>query len=156
MEKHPMCRIARGRHRFGSGSANAIAVFASATLMLSLSACSGSRHGPTEKYYLVAANVQHPYWQTAGAGLASGAHLLGVPAEMVGPDGYDPQAEAQAFRDVLSKKPTGILVSVADPKVMKDPIDAAIAQGIPVITIDSDAPESKRLTFIGTNNYQAG
>src|ERR1019366_9575604 len=27
---------------------------------------------------------------------------------------------------------------------------------IPVITIDSDGPASKRLFFIGTNNYQAG
>ena len=35
-------------------------------------------------------------------------------------------------------------------------IDAAINAGIPVITIDSDAPQSKRLFFIGTNNYQAG
>jgi ribose transport system substrate-binding protein len=39
---------------------------------------------------------------------------------------------------------------------MKGPIEAAIAQGIPVITVDSDVPDSKRLTFIGTNNYQAG
>src|SRR5258708_27187497 len=35
-------------------------------------------------------------------------------------------------------------------------IDAAIAAGIPVITIDSDSPESKRLYFIGTNNLEAG
>jgi ribose transport system substrate-binding protein len=39
---------------------------------------------------------------------------------------------------------------------MKDDIDKAVAAGIPVITIDSDAPSSKRLFFIGTNNYQAG
>ena len=31
-----------------------------------------------------------------------------------------------------------------------------MAAGIPVITLDSDAPSSKRLFFIGTNNYQAG
>ena len=39
---------------------------------------------------------------------------------------------------------------------MKADIDAAIAKGIPVITIDSDTPDSKRLVFIGTNNRQAG
>ena len=39
---------------------------------------------------------------------------------------------------------------------MKDSIDRAIAAGIPVITVDSDAPGSKRLFFIGTNNHQAG
>ena len=35
-------------------------------------------------------------------------------------------------------------------------IDAAIAAGIPVITMDSDAPNSRRLYFIGTNNLAAG
>jgi ribose transport system substrate-binding protein len=53
-------------------------------------------------------------------------------------------------------KPAGIMVSVADPAVIQPDIDAAIGQGIPVITVDSDAPASKRLTFIGTDNYKAG
>jgi ribose transport system substrate-binding protein len=39
---------------------------------------------------------------------------------------------------------------------MKPEIDAAIAQGVAVITIDTDSPTSNRLFFIGTNNYQAG
>jgi ribose transport system substrate-binding protein len=47
-------------------------------------------------------------------------------------------------------------VSAADPELMRDAIDAAAAAGIPVVTIDSDSPKSKRLTFIGTNNYVAG
>src|SRR5262249_39355358 len=32
----------------------------------------------------------------------------------------------------------------------------AINQGVPVITVDSDAAGSRRLYFIGTNNQQAG
>ena len=51
---------------------------------------------------------------------------------------------------------TGILLAVTDPALLKDSIDKAVAAGVPVITIDSDAPASKRLFFIGTNNYQAG
>ena len=35
-------------------------------------------------------------------------------------------------------------------------INKAMAAGIPVITIDSDAPDSQRLYFIGTNNLEAG
>jgi ribose transport system substrate-binding protein len=35
-------------------------------------------------------------------------------------------------------------------------INSALEQGIPVITIDSDAPDSKRLFFVGTDNYNAG
>jgi ribose transport system substrate-binding protein len=133
-----------------------IGAVAAAALLLGLTACSSSRHDPTEKYFLVSVNVKNTYWQAAGAGLVQAARGLGVAAELVGPDTYDPHGEAQVFRDTVAKKPAGILVSVTDPNVMKDPIDAAIAQGIPVITIDSDAAASKRLAFIGTNNYQAG
>jgi ribose transport system substrate-binding protein len=135
--------------------AKAIA-FASATLILGLAGCSSSRHEATEKYFLVVSNTKLAYWQAAGQGLSEAAHKLGVGYEMVGPDSYDPQAEIQSFRDAVAANPSGILVSAADPNGMKDPIDAAIAKGIPVMTVDSDAPASKRLTFIGTNNYQAG
>ena len=132
------------------------AAFASSILILDLMACSGSRHEATEKFYLVVSNTGLPYWKSAAEGLERAARRLGVGAEMVGPNTYDPQAEAQAFRDAMGKKPSGILVSAADPTLMKDPIDAAIAQGIPVLTMDSDVPASKRLSFVGTNNYQVG
>jgi ribose transport system substrate-binding protein len=133
-----------------------LAAFASATLILGMAGCSGSPHEAAEKYYLVVSNTKVGYWQAASAGLSQAAHKLGVAYDMVGPDTYDPQAEIQTFKDIASTKPSGILVSAADPTGMKAPIDAAIAKGIPVITVDSDAPGSKRLTFIGTNNYQAG
>lgn len=126
------------------------------TVLVGLTACSASRHDPNEKYYLITANTKVAYWETAASGLAEGARSMGVLAETSGPDTYDPQAEAQEFRRIAATKPAGILVSAADPDVMKSPIDEAISQGIPVITIDSDSPSSQRLTFIGTNNYQAG
>ncbi len=128
----------------------------SLALALSTAACSGGRHDPTEKFYLVAANVKLGYWQTAANGVMAAARQMGVQAEMVGPDTYDAAAERDAFRSAVAKKPAGILVSPADPAVMSPEIDAAIARGIPVVTMDSDALNSKRITFIGTNNYAAG
>src|SRR4030095_6970343 len=116
----------------------------------------GSRHDSDENYYLVGANIKLPYWDTAGVGFSSAANQLRVRAAVVGADTYDPKAEKQAFDELIPKKPAGILVSPADPEIMKDSIDRAIAAGIPVITVDSDAPGSKRLFFIGTNNHQAG
>jgi ribose transport system substrate-binding protein len=68
----------------------------------------------------------------------------------------NPQAEVEEFRAMVARKPAGILVSVANSQLMAPEIDAAIAAGIPVITMDSDSPESKRLYFIGTNNLEAG
>jgi ribose transport system substrate-binding protein len=123
-----------------------------------LAGCGGSGHTSTEKYWLVATNIKIPYWQSATAGLMRAAQQIGVKAEMVGPDSFDPKAEHEAFQRVLAEKikPAGIMVSVADPAVMQPDIDAAIGHGIPVITVDSDAPASKRLTFIGTDNYTAG
>lgn len=125
-------------------------------LMLTLVNCSSSPHSPNESYYLIATNTKVPYWQQAAAGLNQAARQMQVRAEMVGPDSYDPQAEHAEFQRVMGKKPTGILISAADAETLKSDIDAAVAQGIPVITIDSDAPSSKRLTFVGTDNYKAG
>jgi ribose transport system substrate-binding protein len=124
-------------------------------LALVLTGCQ-QRHSPEEKYYLVASNIKLPYWKAAAAGLYRAGDQLKVKAEVAGPDTYDPPAQQKEFQRVAALKPAGILVSPADPSLLKADIDAALAQGIPVITMDSDAPGSKRLTFIGTNNFEAG
>jgi ribose transport system substrate-binding protein len=128
---------------------------ATAFALLSLSACGGGRHETTEVYYLVAVNTKIAYWQEAAAGLTAAAKQLGVRSEMAGPETYDPQAQKSEFEKAVARKPAGILVSPADPVLMQSSIDAAIAQGVPVLTVDSDSPGSKRLVFIGTNNYEA-
>jgi ribose transport system substrate-binding protein len=124
-------------------------------LLLPLFNCA-SQHEANEKYYLVSANIQVPYWKSAGAGFLQAASQIKVKAEFVGPDTYDPKAQQLEFQKLLKQKPSGILISPANPKLIKADIDAAIAAGIPVITMDSDSSSSKRLLFIGTNNYQAG
>jgi ribose transport system substrate-binding protein len=115
-----------------------------------------SHHDNSERYILVTVNSKLPYWQTAASGLAKAAAQYGVKMDVRGPDTYDPQVEVEEFRNTFALKPAGLLVSVADQALMQPAIDDAINAGIPVITIDSDAPQSKRLYFIGTNNMQAG
>ncbi len=112
--------------------------------------------GSSEQYFLVTVNTQIPYWQTAATGFAKAASEMRVQGSVAGPNNYDPKAEQQEFRRVAQLKPAGILVSPADPDLMKADIDAAIAAGIPVITVDADSSASKRLSFIGTDNYEAG
>jgi ribose transport system substrate-binding protein len=114
------------------------------------------RHSKSEHFYLVATSTKHAYWQSAWAGFSKAAEQYGVTVDMRGPAGFDPQDEVTEFRQVVASKPAGILVSVANESLMQPEIDAAMAAGIPVITIDSDAPTSHRLYFIGTNNLQAG
>ena len=124
-------------------------------LLFFLASC-GSAHDQDEKYYEISTNVKIPYWQAGSAGLFQAAQQLKVRSEFAGPDTYDPKAEQKAFQQAVQSKASGILVSVADPSLLKDDIDQAVAAGIPVITVDSDAPSSKRLFFIGTDNYHAG
>ena len=145
MEERPIIRSA----------ALALVVLAASLLY----ACGGGgRHEVTEVYVLIAANTKIPYWQEAAQGLQAAARDLGVKFEVVGPDTYDPKAEKELMLAAVHRQaaPAGILVSAADPELMREAIDAAATAGIPVITIDSDSPKSKRLTFIGTNNFQAG
>jgi ribose transport system substrate-binding protein len=114
------------------------------------------RHSKSEQYFLIATNIGLPYWQSAHAGFAKAAAQYGVTEDMRGPDTFTPAVEVDEFRAAVAKKPAGILVSVSDPSLMGPEINKAIGAGIPVITIDSDAPSSQRLYFIGTNNLEAG
>ncbi len=124
--------------------------------VLTLSGCASSMHEPTEKYILVADNSKISYWQTAAQGLNHAASEMKVKAEVQGPDGHDPQGEHDAFKRAVAEKPSGIMISASDANILTPDINSALDQGIPVITIDADAENSKRLFFIGTDNYNAG
>jgi ribose transport system substrate-binding protein len=135
-------------------SPNLCSLLGLALLITSLLSC--GRHDSNEYFVFVAANLQVPYWQAAGAGFSKAAAQMKVRTDYLGPNSYDPKAERDALDQAVQQKATGILLGVTDPALLKDSIDKAIAAGIPVITMDSDAPASKRLFFIGTNNYEVG
>ncbi len=128
-----------------------------AVMLLVLSAsCQKPYHEETEHYYFVAANINLPYWQEANAGFTDAARTLGVKADFTGPETYSPDEELTAFQTAVNSHPSGILIAPTLPEKFTDAVNAAVQQGIPVICIDSDAPESKRVMFIGTDNYKAG
>ncbi len=129
-------------------------ILIASTLVASLASCGRDRSN--EHYYLIANDTHLAYWQSAAAGLKKVAAESGVQADMRGPANFDPQAEAQAFQNVVALHPAGIMVSVVNPALMNSEINNALEAGIPVITLDSDAPHSRRLFFIGTNNRVAG
>ena len=110
----------------------------------------------SDTYVLIAPNLKIPYWKSVQEGFTQAAADYGVTARAEGPDAYDAAAEATAFNKAVASKPAGILVSAADAGALRTDIASAIAAHIPVITVDSDAPQSARLYFIGTNNLEAG
>lgn len=124
---------------------------------ISLASCgSESYHQKDERYVFISTNVNLPYWQEAEAGFQDAAKWLGVKAEFAGPEKFSPEDELAAFKKAVAENPSGILISASHVDLFKDAIDSAVAAGIPVICIDLDVPTSKRLTFIGTDNYRAG
>jgi ribose transport system substrate-binding protein len=118
--------------------------------------CGPLPHDPKETYILVTSNIKIPYWQEALAGLNRAGSEMKVTVAMVGPNRYDAKAQREDLQTAIHDKPAGILISAADPDLVTADIDAAVQQGIPVITIDSDAPASKRLLFVGSDNYRIG
>ena len=130
-----------------------ILIFVGAVLIAS---CAKPYHEENERYVFVATNINLPYWQEAQAGFLDAAKGLGVKAELTGPTTYDPNGEIGMFRQVVEQHPAGICLSAARPEIFQAEIDKAIAQGIPVICVDADVPGSKRVMYIGTDNFKAG
>ncbi|HEY1470499.1 MAG TPA: substrate-binding domain-containing protein [Candidatus Acidoferrum sp.] len=130
-----------------------VSIFVAAVLIVS---CAKPYHEGGERYIFVATNISLPYWQEARGGFLDAAKSLGVRAELVGPTAYAPNAELVMFRQVVEEQPSGICLSAARPELFQPDIDKAIAQGIPVICVDADVPNSKRISYIGTDNVKAG
>src|SRR5215475_4020554 len=124
--------------------------------ILGAASCQKPYHEEKERYVLIAVTVKLPYWQEAEAGLHDVAQQMGVKAELVGPENFDPQEELRAFQKAVSENPAGILISVSRPDLFQEAISSAVASGVPVITLDADAPDSKRILFVGTDNLRAG
>src|SRR6202040_3805247 len=88
--------------------------------------CAKPYHEESERYVFVATNINLPYWQEAQAGFLDAAKALGVKAELVGPTGYQPNAELLEFRQIVEEHPAGICLSAARPENFQADIDRAV------------------------------
>jgi len=109
------------------------------------------------KFAVVPKAMNNPFFDVARDGCLKRAKELGnVECIYKGPIEHEPATEAQIIQDFITQKVDGLAISVADVASMTKSIEAATAAGIPVITFDADAPGSKRLAYIGTNNKDFG
>ncbi|MBT6453880.1 MAG: sugar-binding protein [Planctomycetes bacterium] len=94
------------------------------------------------------------FWVLAGKGVQDSASEIGVDASFhMPPDGLADQK--RIIEDLMVKGVDGIAVSPIDP-VNQTPFLDRIAEQTLLITHDSDAPDSKRICFVGVDNYEAG
>jgi ribose transport system substrate-binding protein len=111
----------------------------------------------TYKFVIVPKAMNNPFFDVARDGCLKRAKELGnVECIYKGPVEHEPATQAQIIQDFVTQKVDGLAISVADVAAMTKSIETATAAGIPVITFDADAPGSKRIAYIGTNNKDFG
>lgn len=115
------------------------------------SAKSGKLH-----FVAIAKSLNNSAFQIAENGAKDRIAELGdVEIEWTAPSSSDPGQMVQMIEGYVQKGVDGLLIDSLGPSV-STAIDMAAEAGIPVICWDSDAPESKRLAYVGCDNYQGG
>lgn len=109
-----------------------------------------------QTYYMVTFVSGIDYWKDCYRGMEDAAAALGVKTVYTGTPENDITAQVRVFEEVAGQQPDGILLTVINPDGLKPAIDAAVANGVHVVTFDADSPLSSRYSFVGTGNYYAG
>jgi ribose transport system substrate-binding protein len=111
----------------------------------------------TYRFVIVPKAMNNPFFDFARDGCEKRAKELGnIECIYKGPVEHEPATQAQIIQDFITQKVDGLAISVADVASMTKSIEAASGAGISVITFDADAPGSKRIAYIGTNNKEFG
>jgi simple sugar transport system substrate-binding protein len=87
------------------------------------------------------------FWDVVQKGAEAAGEDLGVSVDYQS-DG-DPQRQSQLIQAAVNQDVDGIVVSMANPDALQDSVEAAVAAGIPVVTINSGAAESAQFGAIG-------
>ncbi len=69
---------------------------------------------------------------------------------------YDVNKQLAVFEQILAKKPAGIFLHPMNPDPFIEPINRAYEMGIPVVTFAADSPNSKRVSYITSDNVREG
>jgi ribose transport system substrate-binding protein len=101
-------------------------------------------------------NNSAPFWAIARRGCEEAEKQLGnVQVKFRMPSTGSAAEQQQILDDMLASGVDGIAVSPVDPENQTAALDRVAGQTL-LITHDSDAPKSKRVCYIGTDNVAAG
>jgi len=87
------------------------------------------------------------FWDVVQKGAEAAGDDLGVSVDYQS-DG-DPQRQSQLIQAAVNQDVDGIVVSMANPDALQSSVEAAVAAGIPVVTINSGAAQSAQFGAIG-------
>jgi len=100
-------------------------------------------------------NNPSQFWKIAEAGLRKYEKEAKIQVDMKMPPNGTPEDQNQILQNLASQGYDAIAVSVIAPKDQLRILNEVAAK-TNLITFDSDADKSKRLLYIGTNNFEAG
>lgn len=100
-----------------------------------------------------------PFWSIVANGVDAAARELGVSVSYQAPTSFDMVRMSSMIDAAVASRPSGLVVSIPDADALRASLRAAIAAGIPVVSINSgdDAwQELGLLAHIGQTEYEAG
>ena len=81
---------------------------------------------------------------------------LDVQVVWLTPPQEDAQIQAQRIQQAVNDGANAILISCSDAGKVTGAINDAVARGVPVMTFDSDAPQSQRFAYYGVDDVKTG
>jgi len=116
----------------------------------------------TIRIALIAKSSTNPVFLSARSGAEAAAKELSakygidIKIDWLTPPAEDAQVQAQRIAQAVNEGDDAIIISCSDAGKVTGAIDDAAARGVPVMTFDSDAPQSKRFAFYGAEDVSAG
>ncbi len=116
----------------------------------------------TIKIALIAKSSTNPVFLSARTGAEAAAKELSakynidIVIDWRTPPAEDGQVQAQRIAAAVNEGDDAIVVSCSDASKLTGAINDAAARGVPVMTFDSDAPQSKRFAFYGVDDVASG
>lgn len=132
-------------------------IFLAAAAAAALSGCGGDGGASGEQPPKLAfvTNCVAEFWTIGEHGVRAAAAECGAEATVHMPANGTAEEQKRILEDLLAKGVQGIAVSPKDPENMTALLDQVADRAL-LVTHDSDAPKSRRLAYIGMDNYDAG
>lgn len=140
---------------------------AAALSALSLAACSSGTSSSTASSDGSSSGKQHtiafipgctcdPYYSTETQGFQDAAKAAGVTAIVQGPANFQASEQIPVLQAVAQKHPDAIVIDPTDATALAAPIEAAVAQGIPVMTTGNNVNTDKIFTALAASSIKGG
>jgi ribose transport system substrate-binding protein len=120
-----------------------------------------SLSGPKSKKWrviVIPKGTTHEFWEALHAGtLKAAAELGNVEIIWLGPQKEDERGkQIELVQSAVAAGVDGIVLAPLDAHALVEPVEEAVAKGIPVVIFDSGLDTGKFVSFVATDNYHGG